>query len=398
MTAPNARRLNAVSDTELARRWQAMRAAMTSEGLDAVVVWGSQDWLGGHVRWLTDFPATNGYPRSVIFWLDRPMSVVEMGPFAQARDLQGDDPVLRGVGRHLTRPSFSSIGQTGDYDAELIAQELAEGGARRVGLVTPRAMPSALVQAVRRIDGVECSDASEMIDRLKAVKSAEELGHYRATCALQDEVWAYVLEVIQPGMRDVEVAQAAMARAQELGSDQGITLCGSAPQGEAARFNPRHLQGRMIEKGDHFSMLIEVNGPGGAYAEIARTVVLGRARPELLDAFAAMKAAQDHTLSLLVPGADPAAIAASHDEWMRAHHLPPETRLYAHGQGMGDMVERPLIRHDETLPIAEAQTLAVHPGYDDGTVFAVICDNYTIGPRGPGPCEHKTEKKIFELD
>ncbi|MFT6607428.1 MAG: hypothetical protein ACJA2X_002642 [Halocynthiibacter sp.] len=41
--------------------------------------------------------------------------------------------------------------------------------------------------------------------------------------------------------------------------------------------------------------------------------------------------------------------------------------------------------------------LAVHPGYDDNNVFAVICDNYLIGPDGPGDCLHKTEKKIFEL-
>ncbi len=81
---------------------------------------------------------------------------------------------------------------------------------------------------------------------------------------------------------------------------------------------------------------------------------------------------------------------------MTARGLPPETRLYAHNQG-GDMVERPLIRADETLPIAAGQTLAVHPGYDDGTVFAVICDNYLIGPDGPGECLHRTEKKVFEL-
>jgi len=389
-------RLNAVSDAELERRWRALRAEMTRAGLDAVVVWGANDWLGGHVRWLTDFPATNGYPRTVIFWLDRPMTVVEMGPFGGQNDMEGRDPVHRGVGRQLTRPSFSSVLQTGDYDAELIAAELA--GTKRIGLVTPKAMPFAMVTAIRRVSGLEIEDATDMLDRLKAAKSPEEIANYRATCALQDQVWAHVLATIRPGMRDVDISQSAMAKAQELGSDQGIVLCSSAPQGQAARFQPRHMQGRTIEKGEHLSMLIEVNGPGGAYAEIARTLVLGKARPELLDAFAAMKAAQDHTLSLLVPGADPAEIAAAHDQWMRAHGLPPETRLYAHGQGAGDMVERPLIRHDETMRIAETQTLAVHPGYDDGTVFAVICDNYTIGLRGPGACEHKTEKQIFELD
>ena len=49
------------------------------------------------------------------------------------------------------------------------------------------------------------------------------------------------------------------------------------------------------------------------------------------------------------------------------------------------------------LPLNENMCFAVHPGYDDGRVFAVICDNYMIGADGPGECLHKTEKKIFEL-
>jgi len=61
------------------------------------------------------------------------------------------------------------------------------------------------------------------------------------------------------------------------------------------------------------------------------------------------------------------------------------------------MVERPLIRRDETMPLAEGMCLAVHPGYDDRRVFAVICDNYLIEAEGPGPCLHATEKRIFEL-
>jgi Xaa-Pro aminopeptidase len=81
---------------------------------------------------------------------------------------------------------------------------------------------------------------------------------------------------------------------------------------------------------------------------------------------------------------------------MKARGLPPETRLYAHGQGY-DMVERPLIRRDDDMKIAEGMNLAVHPGYETPEFFAVICDNYIIGPDGPGACLHRTEKKLFEI-
>jgi Xaa-Pro aminopeptidase len=392
MTPPDLR--YPISDAELARRWAAVRTAMATEGLDALVMQNASDWLGGYVRWFTGLPATNGYPRTVIFYADRPMSVVEMGEFGGLRDLGGADALHRGVGRMATTPSFFSVGYSTGYDAALVVDELARAGVTLLGLLTPGALPSALTAALA---GYAPVDATDLVDRIKAVKSAEEIGLIKASAALQDQVLAAVCGFIRPGMTDNEVVNFAQAEAHRLGSDQGIFIGSSAPLGVAARFKPRHLQGRAIAKGEHFSLLIEVNGPGGMYTEIARTLVLGRASSELRDHFAAVKAAQDHTLSLIRPGALPADIARAHDDWMRAHGLPPEIRLYAHGQGY-DMVERPLIRRDETLPLAEGMCLAVHPGYDDGTVFAVICDNYMVGATGPGPCLHRTLKQIIEID
>jgi hypothetical protein len=40
---------------------------------------------------------------------------------------------------------------------------------------------------------------------------------------------------------------------------------------------------------------------------------------------------------------------------------------------------------------------AVHPTFESPSIFAVICDNYMIGPNGPGECLHKTPKQIFEV-
>ena len=62
------------------------------------------------------------------------------------------------------------------------------------------------------------------------------------------------------------------------------------------------------------------------------------------------------------------------------------------------MVERPLIRADEPAALAANTCLSVHPGYETPSLFAVICDNYIIGPDGPGECLHRTEKKVFEVD
>ncbi|MDP3342207.1 Xaa-Pro peptidase family protein [Frigidibacter sp.] len=383
-----------ISDAEMARRWQLARTVMSELGLDALVMQAREDWMGGYVRWFTDVPAMNGYPRSVIFWADRPMTVVEMGAFGTDRSLT-HDAVHRGVDRILGTPSFVSIHYTVEYDSALVVQALSEGGARRVGLLAPGALPHSLVAGIAAW-GFEAVDATDALDLVKAPKSPEEQELIRLTAALQDAVFAEVCDAMRPGVTDRQIMAVAEAAGRRLGSDQGIHLGLSARLGEASRFHGRHLQQREMAQGDHLSILIEVNGPGGIYLEIARTMVLGAADDHLLQAFAHVKAAQDHVLGLLLPGADPAAVALAHDGFMQARDLPAETRLFAHGQG-SEMVERPLIRQDETLPLAEGMLMAVHPGYDDGRVFAVICDNYLIGPNGPGECLHRTEKKIFEL-
>jgi Xaa-Pro aminopeptidase len=396
--AGNARILKRISDAELARRASALRRAMAAQQLDALVFQSQNDWLGGYVKWLTDLPAQNGYPRSVIFYADAPMTVVEMGAFAANRDYAGVDVLHRGVGEWHGSPSFLAINYTQAYDGAIVAAALQRHCAKRIGLVGAGAMPHRFVQVITEAcaGSAALSDATDLVDIIKAVKSAEEISLIRQAARLQDEVFAEVLRIIRPGMRDIDVTTHAQAFAQLRGSEQGIFLCGSSPLGQRASFLGRHMQGRTLAVGDHLSLLIEINGPGGFYTEIARTIVLGRASAEVLDGFAAMQAAQNLTLSLIKPGASCAAIAAAHDAFMQARGLPVERRLYAHGQGY-DMVERPMIRHDETMEMAADMCLAVHPGFETEQLFAVICDNYLVTGTGVSACLHNTAKKIFEI-
>ena len=55
-----------VSDAEMNRRWDAVRKLMRERGLQALVAYHTEDWLGGHARWFTDIPTHNGYGRTVI--------------------------------------------------------------------------------------------------------------------------------------------------------------------------------------------------------------------------------------------------------------------------------------------------------------------------------------------
>jgi len=388
-----------ISTAELERRWTAVRAAMTAQGIDVLLMQANNDFMGGYVKYFTDLPATNGYPVTVVFPRDDRMTVVGQGPFAQVREFPAEEQGLRrGVARFLSTPSYASCHYTAGYDGEL-AQTALEGYANAtVGLVGTAAMSFALVDFLKRgkLSRAKFVDASEMVDLIKAVKSEEEISLIRRMTAMQDDAMAAVFAAIKPGMRDLEVAAVAEQFGHRFGSEQGLFMCASGPVGTAAVFGNRHLQNRVIREGDQFTLLIENNGPGGFYGEIGRTCVLGRASEEMKDEFAFVLEAQEFTRSLLRPGAVCKEIFAAYNKYMRDHGKPEESRLHSHGQGY-DMVERPLIRNDETMLLAKHMLLSAHPAYVTPTSYNWVCDDFLIGEDGNAERLHKFPQKIFEL-
>lgn len=398
MQDPTARVVNAVSSEELQRRWRLVRARMREQGIDALVMQNSSDWIGGYVRWFSNQPATNGYPNTIVFPLEEGMSLIEQGPFGGARLADAAELRATGVARRLTTPSYASIHYSGSYDAELAAAELARLGARRVGFVAPSAMYHSFGQHLRQsLADRELVDATDLVDRIKAIKSEEERGFIRQVAAMQDQVMARMREFIRPGLKDFEIAAHAQYLGQQLGSEQGIFLCSSAPPGQAASFRGRSMQGRTLQAGDVYSLLIENNGAGGYYTELSRIFVLGRASQELRDAHAAVLEAQRYALTLLKPGAACADIFAQHNAFLSAQGLAEERRISIHGMGY-DMVERPLIRQDETMRIEEHMAIVVHPGILNERMFVHNTEIYLIEAQGPGDCLHRTPRQIFELD
>lgn len=394
--AMNDRKMSRISLQELERRWKLVRDYMKERGLDALVLQNAKDFTGGYVRWFTDIPAS--YPRTVVFHASDLMTVIEHGPEGKRRELGGVDAENPGVGEIFTTAAFPSVNYTQRHDAEAVSRVLLRRRYRRIGWVAADAMPHGFVAHIERaLTGTaEVSDETDFIDRVKAIKSPEEVVLIKKTAALQDLVFSKVLSQIKPGMCDSDVTALAAYEGQLLGSEQGIFLGMSAKLGTPSSFAHRHFQGRTFDVGGYFPLLIENNGVGGFYTELARTIVLGKATQELIEGFEIVKEAQEHTVRKFEAGASCRDISLAHNEFMKRKGAPPETRLYSHSQGY-DLVERPLIRADENMVLEESMNMSVHPSYATNSMFTVICDNYLVEKDGASDCLHKTPKKIFEI-
>jgi Xaa-Pro aminopeptidase len=385
-----------ISTQELERRWKAVRSRMAEEQIDFLVMQNDNEWMGGYAKWFTDIPARNAQAHTVIFPIDGEMTTITHGGKPPG-DLGPPPWTLRGVRKRLTAPYFQSAVYTTRYDAELAVGELKAGRKAKIGIVGIGGMSAAFYENLRKgLPEASFLDASDLVDPIKAIKSEEEIGLIRKAAALQDEVMAYAKTAVRAGRKDFEIVADVIHKATDLGSEEQLVIGGSGPVGRPVPMQKRHFQNRMVRDGDQFTLMVEVNGPGGMYAELGRIFFLGKVPSELHDAFEKAKEIQAATLKQIQPGADPGEIWRSNNEFLRKCGFLPETRAYAHGQGY-DLVERPLIRDDEPMKLAARMNIAVHPTVGSGNVWVWVCDNYLITESGVSSCLHHCPQEIFSV-
>src|SRR5215470_10949222 len=194
-----------ISTAELQRRWAAVRAAMEREQVDVLLMQNNNDHMGGYVKYFTDLPATNGFPLTVVFPRDDLMTMISQGPFGGvAHPAVNADGMRRGVKQWLTTPSFVSCNYTAPYDPELAAKALSPYAGGTIGLVGTAQMSFALVDYLQkgRFSNARFVEATDLVDKIKAVKSAEEQELIRRAAAMQDGAMRAAFAAIEPGMRD----------------------------------------------------------------------------------------------------------------------------------------------------------------------------------------------------
>lgn len=395
MEDPKERLTKCVSTAELERRWKAVREKMQEKKIDYLVIQNSEEFLGGMLRWFTDFTARHQFPMTVIFPVDDEMTTIVCG--GDPPDNQPFPPpwAARGIKRRLGGVYFPTFQYTNTLEAELAVGVLKEKKKPIIGLVEKSFIPITFYEYfVKHLPDATFVDATEWVEEIKVPKSPEEIELIKGTAALQDAAIEHLRKTIKPGMRDYEVYAEAHYFLSKNGSERGLVQVNSGPLGTMVPFDVYHLQNRVIKEGDQVSVLIEVNGPGGYYTEIMRIFVVGK-KPsqELRDAFAAALKAQEMTAKRLKPGADPKELWDMTQNFLKKNGYFPPVRLYAHGQGL-PLVERPSLRPNEPWKLKAGMNITVHPSAVRKDVWAIVCDNYIIGKDGAERI-HKSPREII---
>lgn len=298
------------------------------------------------------FVAATGYLRYLTNWAE---------PFAGEALVfprEGEPTFLARTGERamLVRDLLglqSSVGSTGLH----AAAALKKTGCKRIGICGLKTMVAEFyVQLTQALPEVEFVEVGDLLDDIRMIKSAEEMGLVRRSAGLSDTAFQIFSMLVGSGRREADVFVEVDHVVKMLGAENTYFMMSADPH-PVTKFID--LAFDTYEKGDLILFNAEVQGPGGYYTQLQRTVSIGTPTKEVRTAYAACLAALDKAASLLRPGSRAQDIHRAIGEVISGAGF--EVGLHpGHSQGL-DIFERPLITPNETTTLRAGMVMVLHP-------------------------------------
>ncbi|HBB16538.1 MAG TPA: hypothetical protein DCZ97_05845 [Syntrophus sp. (in: bacteria)] len=390
------RRRYSLASHELERRWKAVRERMTAKGIDFLVVQSQQRYAGGYFRWFTDIPGAN-FPISAVFPLNDDMTIIAHGSPAPEPPGNPAKWALRGVRERINTPALPNVWWEDAWDAEKAAAVIMLKKPKTVGLVGLGNMSGALyLYLLKGLKGVNIVNASDLVDEVRMVKSAEELRLHRESAYLHEMGYAVAKKAIRPGRTAGEAIE-EIRHAQVLAGseEQQISIAFGPP--DAAPYSQHNWGNTSVRRtfrgGDIVNLLIESSASGGYFYDLRRFLCIGSVPKELHRAYEIAKEARVILMENLKPGVTPKVALQASDRFLKGKGFPPETRMAGHGQGL-DIGERPVMRPDEPAIMECGMVVSVHPTARTRHMAVCIADTHVITNSGAIPIY----KPLFDDD
>jgi Xaa-Pro aminopeptidase len=333
------------SDDERARRYAAMRAMMSAAGVDALVVCSRGDeFVRGRIQYLSDIFQWAGWGFLVL-------------PADGDASYVGDP--LWGISRAEAAGWIPDLRLT-QTPGEEVAAILADHGLSnaRVGLVGIGDAGSALhVRALEKAaPGATFTDATDLFDDVRAIKSSEEIANLRQTSAILRRVFAALAAELRPGVTERDALAEAHRLCRQFGCLDGIALMGRPP----FRFFGAGSEAA-IAADDVVVIDLEWGGPSGYWLELRQCFTFGEPSDEVRRFWNVRRAVFDGCVAAIRPGASSDDILAARDAAAIEQGVAPAggLRYAAHGIGV-DSLEPPWVPGKER-ELRTGMVVSLHP-------------------------------------
>jgi Xaa-Pro aminopeptidase len=239
--------------------------------------------------------------------------------------------------------------------------------------------------------GVRWVDGGDAVEKLRAVKSPQEIDAMRAAAILISEVFEEALPAIKPGISELDVAaelEYAMKKKGASGpSFETIVAAGRRSAWAHARPSPNPLRKSQLVVLDQGAILRSY------CSDMTRTVFLGRAPANVRRLYRAVLAAQEAAKAAIRPGVSGESVDSAARRVLKGEHLAQYfTHSTGHGLGL-EVHEMPRLGKGEKTILEEGMVITVEPGVyveglggirieDDVVVTATGGEDLTTAPRG----------------
>jgi Xaa-Pro aminopeptidase len=355
------------SKAEVERRYANVRQAMQREGLDYLIVSGSEyTGFEGAVRYMCGFHILHRYAYVVVPLAGDPVAV-----FPREATWVGDHSAT-----FIDRREFPA------HCGEWIADYLKAKGAKKVGVYGLEYIINVRDYSALTKTGIELVDFDVSFDYARAQKSEEEIASVRHSMDINKAGVLAVLGAYRHGVTEAEL----MGVAENLFAAAGtarktMDMVCSGPNG-AIRPQMVFPTGRRIEASDAILYGLEVAGEGGHWVEFSRVLApegIDAVTQEMFEAYQEFHELAKEHMKAGTTAADVHRICGKpfHDRGYRLGHVS------GHSIGM-TMIEMPRIGEGYDFVLPENMVCSMHPHIitEDRQHSLYFQETYRVGRNG----------------
>jgi len=358
-------------------RQKRLAAAMAEAGIDIVVLYGNA-WQGDYLRYGADFGILEGHGIALVNADGGVELFLDSATDAERAELEAPAVTV-----HLA-PDI----------ARVVGARLDRAANARIAASPRRFLPRWLADATRSF---KLDDATALLDKLLMHKSAGEIAAVRRAAEIADEAYVEFLRMVRPGRRQFEIVADLEAHLRRRGCPDNFMIIGSGGKDVLGMTPPSE---RRIAVGDLVTTEL-TPAVDGYFAQICRTLVVGKASEAQRRAFGVFVEALEAGIAAVRPGVRAADVAKAENDVFRKHGLGEYTtsqwtRVRGHGMGMfAD--SKPHILEDVNTVLEPGMTLIVHPNtYHPDVGYIVLGDALAVTDTG-AEVLCRTPRQLFEV-
>lgn len=286
------------TDDEYARRYRLVREGMRDRGLDCLIVYGD---VGIHGAWQANVHYLSNYADTHYY-----------GYLVFPREV---DPTLYiAIYPHVPHARLISVVRDvrwgGWRVAETLATRVRELGGQRwtIGIVGVSGFWDLGIPVehhrilAQRLPGAELVPATDLLEGIRMIKSAEEIAVLEQAAAYTDIGMEALARAVRPGAVDYELVAAIRHAYQSRGGTFAFELLGSTSMVEPDMPYPwKYPLGRRVRSGD--LVVTEISAAHNFYSgQIIRPIAVGRPLPIYERLFEVALETHDRVARALRPG------------------------------------------------------------------------------------------------